>query len=186
MTDGTHNRPARDARAGAETTVASVEQTVDPVIASWAAAFQPVEDGQLFAPHSPGCVGCGPDNPHGLHLAVRRRGSGVQAEHTFDDRHTGAPGVAHGGAVAMAFDDLFGFLLYLIGELAVTRDLRVSYLAPVRLGARYVLRADHGERVGRRLPVSAALRNLDDIVVATAEATFVVVDTHHFTRAAGG
>ncbi|NKQ58753.1 PaaI family thioesterase [Amycolatopsis sp. K13G38] len=161
------------------------QQTVDPVIAGWAAGFRPVRDGEYFPPHSPGCVGCGPANPHGLHLAVRRHGEGVQAEHTFDDRHTGAPGVAHGGAVAMAFDDLFGFLLYLLGELAVTRDLRVSYLAPVRLNAAYMLRADHGARVGRRIPVSAELRNHDNVVVATAEATFVVVDTHHFTRAAG-
>ena len=48
------------------------------------------------------------------------------AEVAFEDRHVGAPGIAHGGAVATVFDDLFGFLLYAVAELAVTRSLQVD------------------------------------------------------------
>lgn len=157
----------------------------DPIVAAWAESFRAGGDGDVLPPHSPGCVGCGPGNPHGLGLVVRREGDSVVAEHTFDARHAGAPGVAHGGTVAMAFDDLFGFVLYLVGELAVTRDLQVSYLAPVRLDTPYVLRARYGERVGRRIPVSGQLHRADGTVIAAAAATFVIVDTEHFTRAAG-
>ena len=139
----------------------------------------------LLPPHSPTCAGCGPDNPHGLHLSVRREEDAVVADHVFDARHVGAPGVAHGGAIAMAFDDLCGFLLYVLGELAVTRHLAVDYLTPVRLGDRYRLQAQHGPRDGRRLPVTATMVDTSGHVVAKANATFVVVGVDHFERAAG-
>jgi acyl-coenzyme A thioesterase PaaI-like protein len=120
-------------------------------------------------------------------MVVRRDGDSVVSRHTFDARHTGAPGVAHGGAVAAAFDDLFGFVLYLVGELAVTRNLSVDYLAPVRLAIPYELRATYEQRSGRRLPVTASMARVDDgTVAATATATFVVVDIEHFHRAALG
>ena len=40
-----------------------------------------------------------------------------------------------------AYDDLFGFMLYRIGEPAVTRHLGVDYLGPVLFGTPYELRA---------------------------------------------
>ena len=118
-------------------------------------------------------------------MIVHREGDGVRTDLVFDARHLGAPGVAHGGAVAMAFDDLFGFLLYLVGELAVTRNLAVDYLPPVRLGPRYTLRARHDAPIGRRVPVTAELRDPDHVLIATASATFIIVDVEHFLRAAG-
>ena len=83
-------------------------------------------------PHSPTCMGCGPDNPAGLQLEVFRSGDEVYTDVTFDERHIGAPGLAHGGAVAAACDDLFGFTLWIALTPAVTRSLTVDYLAPSR------------------------------------------------------
>ena len=48
----------------------------------------------------------------GYHLQVRRDGDEMVAEHVFEDRHSGAPGIAQGGAVATVVDDVLGFLLY--------------------------------------------------------------------------
>jgi hypothetical protein len=62
-------------------------------------------------------------------------------EHVFDRRQGGAPGLAPGGAVAAACDDLFGFLLYTVGEPAVTRSLEIGYRRPVELGVPYRIRA---------------------------------------------
>ena len=110
----------------------------DPVVERWAqgfsasAALPPHEDG--LPAHHPQCLGCGPDNPHGHHLQVWRDGDRVRSRHVFDPRHVGAPGIAHGGAVATVLDDLFGFVLYVVGDLAVTRHLEVGYRAPVLLG----------------------------------------------------
>ncbi|MDP3893429.1 PaaI family thioesterase [Nocardioides sp.] len=106
------------------------------------------------------------------------------AEHVFDARHVGAPGIAHGGAVATVMDDLFGFLLYVVGTLAVTRTLQVEYRAPVLLGERYSLRADLLRREGRRLYMEATMRR-GDTVVAAAQAVFVAVEHTHFSDSVG-
>ncbi|WP_396913323.1 PaaI family thioesterase, partial [Mycolicibacterium sp.] len=83
--------------------------------------------------HTTTCMGCGPDNPHGLRLVVHRSGDAVYTDVTFDERHIGAPGLAHGGAVAAACDDVLGFTLWIAGTPAVTRTLTVEYLRPVPL-----------------------------------------------------
>jgi acyl-coenzyme A thioesterase PaaI-like protein len=114
---------------------------------------------------------------------VRRRGDGVQATHAFDERHVGAPGIAHGGAVATVFDDLFGFLLYIIGDLAVTRKLEVLYESPVMLGATYDLSARVARIEGRKIFVEARMKQLEgSSIVASASALFLSVDIDHFSQ----
>jgi acyl-coenzyme A thioesterase PaaI-like protein len=134
-------------------------------------------------PHIPTCLGCGPDNPHGHQLSVHADGPDVTAEHSFDERHGGAPGIAHGGALATVFDDLYGFLLYNIGELAVTRSLTVDYQIPARLHVPYRLRARLAHRDGRKLHLSASATAPDKTVIATSTALFLTVDIGHFVRA---
>lgn len=131
-------------------------------------------------PHHPRCLGCGPDNPAGLHLAVYRDGDTVVTDVTFDARHRGAPGLAHGGAISAACDDLFGFILYVVEEIAVTRTLTVDYLAPVPLGQPHRITARLQRRHGRRLHLEATGIGHDGITRFTAEALFLVVDHDHF------
>lgn len=84
----------------------------DDVLADWATGFDlRATPADALPPHHVECLGCGPGNPHGHHLHVRRDGGRVVSEHVFDARHVGAPGIAHGGAVAAVVDDLFGFVL---------------------------------------------------------------------------
>lgn len=157
---------------------------IDPVLAGWAAGMvADLPDGTQLPAHSPGCLGCGPNNPHGHHLEVHRDGDRVHAALTFDERHVGAPGIAHGGAVATVFDDLFGFTLFIVGELAVTRSLQVEYLAPVRLGTDYTVVAKLDRREGRRLHVDAHLSEPGGREIATASALFMTVTLEHFVRA---
>jgi acyl-coenzyme A thioesterase PaaI-like protein len=156
----------------------------NPTLADWMRSTRMQEAGSAeLPPHHPHCLGCGPANPHGHHLRATRYGEGVSAHHVFDERHVGAPGIAHGGAVATVFDDLFGFLLYVVGELAVTRKLEVEYLAPVLLNTPYCLRADLLSRYGRKLRLRATVNDQNGRVVATSTALFVVVDPGHFTAA---
>jgi acyl-coenzyme A thioesterase PaaI-like protein len=162
--------------------VSSMEQ----VLARWAqgiADHVPTDgsDPHALPPHSPHCLGCGPDNPHGHQLSVRADGElAVATRHVFDHRHVGAPGIAHGGAVATVLDDLFGFLLYRVNELAVTRHLDVDFHAPVLLEVPYLLRAWVARRDGRKLFVRAEGRDETGRLVATAQALFLVVDVEHF------
>ena len=145
-----------------------------------------VEDGDDLQQHHPWCLGCGKDNPHGHGLRARRRGNGVIARHVFDGRHRGAPGIAHGGAVITVLDDMVGMLLYVVGEMAVTRKLNTDFFAPVLLHKPYLVGADLVSRTGRRLEVRAELREeTTQKLVASADGLFVVVTLAHFTDAAG-
>lgn len=150
----------------------------------WAEKFRVHPDGTDLPHHHDDCLGCGPRNPHGHHLRVRRVGDRVVAEHRFDDRHVGAPGIVHGGAVATVVDDLFGFLLYVVGSPAVTRQLDIQYLAPVLIGQTYELAAWLRSREGRKLFVEASVRHPDGATVATSTALFLMVDLAHFEAAA--
>lgn len=156
---------------------------LDDLVATFAEKFQPREDGEVLPSHHTNCVGCGENNPHGHHLQARRFGDGVDAVHTFDRRHEGAPGIAHGGAVATVIDDLYGFLQYLVGGPAVTRRLEIEYLRPVLLGVPYSLHARLISRDERRLHVQAGIVDPKDTTVVTSTATFVLVDISHFTAA---
>jgi acyl-coenzyme A thioesterase PaaI-like protein len=137
-------------------------------------------------PHWPTCLGCGPDNESGFHLQVRREGEEVVAEHTFADRHSGAPGIVHGGAVATVVDDVLGFLLYVARIAGVTRHLEVDYLKPVLTGIPYVVRAKVDSREGRKLWVSCACTAPDGTVTFTAKALFLQVRLSHFADAVTG
>lgn len=130
--------------------------------------------------HTPPCLGCGPQNPHGLQLVVYRDGDTVYSDVTFDDRHIGAPGLAHGGAVAAACDDLLGFNLWIAGTPAVTRSLTVEYLRPVQLHQPHRLSAHIASREGRVLNVIGTGTGSDGITRFTASAVFITVGTDHF------
>ena len=82
--------------------------------------------------------------------------------------------------MATVFDDLFGFLLYSIGDLAVTRKLDVEYLSPVLLGLEYTLQASIAERAGRKIHMAATLQASDGALVARSGALFVTVAVEHF------
>ena len=71
------------------------------------------EPGSL-PPHYPTCFGCGPDAEFGMHVVARKVGEEIHATYTFSPKHSGAPGIAHGGTVAALVDDVCGFLLFVV------------------------------------------------------------------------
>ena len=132
--------------------------------------------------HHAHCLGCGPDNPATLGLSFRIEGERVHGTTSLDDRHQGAPGFAHGGAVATALDDTIGTLLIALRRPAVTARLEVDYRRPALLGREFELEA-WAERIdGRKLHLAAVMRD-ESTVVAEARALFVEVDTEHFQSA---
>jgi acyl-coenzyme A thioesterase PaaI-like protein len=143
-------------------------------LAAWQAGGW--KDGEVLPSHQPRCYGCGDDNPVGLGLtAVAAPGGGVRAEHTFDRRFLGAPGLAHGGAIAALLDDVYGMVL--IRELipAVTVDLAVRYRRPIHLDDPCVLTGRLLERDGRDLHLEASVEQHDQVKV-TSTARFRVLD----------
>jgi acyl-coenzyme A thioesterase PaaI-like protein len=138
-------------------------------------------DGSVPAHHAT-CFGCGPDNPAGIGLRMRVDGDHVRADLVFDERHQGAPGLAHGGAVAAALDDLFGGVLVMLEAPAVTANLHVDFRAPVPLGEVLALSASCTGSDGRKLTFRAVVQR-GGRVLAEATALFVRVDLAHFEAA---
>lgn len=157
------------------------------LLAALAAAFEAGgwQPGAVLPAHMPRCFGCGHDNPHGIGIQVRvaDQAEAVVCDHVFDHRHQGAPGVAHGGAVAAAIDDLFGFVLVRVLTPAVTRDLALTYRLPVRLHVPTRLDARLTAREGRQLHMEATVTQ-GNVVVVTARAMFIEVDMQHLAAPA--
>ncbi|HZP27695.1 MAG TPA: PaaI family thioesterase [Acidimicrobiia bacterium] len=143
------------------------------------------------APHDP----TGPDpmsdravagsaNPTAVRLETRRDGADAVADVWFGPAFVGAPGRVHGGMVAAVFDDITGWILRDVREPGFTGRLEVSYRAPVPIEALVEFRARMRSREGRKMVVEAEAR-IEDRVLATAEALFILVDAEHFATDAG-
>lgn len=87
------------------------------------------------------CYGCGKDNKRGLGLEFFREGDSVVADFTPDTDFGGYGNVVHGGVIATAIDEAFGWAIYgLHDKLGVTTDLHVTFEAPVLCGKTYTVK----------------------------------------------
>lgn len=139
----------------------------------------------VLPPHYPTCFGCGPESEYGLKAVSRKVGDEVHSTYTFSAKHSGAPGIAHGGAVAALVDDVCGGLLFVVREPAVTRTLNVEYLRPVLVGVAYDLVARLDRREGRKLFVTCEGRDPEGVLVFRGGGLFLVVDLSHFDQGTG-
>src|SRR5450756_1538431 len=79
------------------------------------------------------CFGCGPDNPHGLHLTFTIDDSDptrvtATANVQLTRLHEGPPGHIHGGIIATLLDEAMSKLNRPLNVLAMTRNMEtVSY-----------------------------------------------------------
>ena len=134
-------------------------------------------------PHHPNCLGCGEDNPGGMGVRLRRDGERVKGHVTLDRRHEGAPGFAHGGAVATVLDDTLGSLLTVLKTPAVTAKLEVNYRRPAFIDRPFEVEAWVDRVDGRKLYLAGELTERGERV-AEAAGLFLRVDAEHFLRGA--
>ena len=121
-------------------------------------------------------------NPTSVELEVRFDNEEVIADVVLRRAFEGAPGRAHGGIVAAAFDDVTGFVIGKLQEPAFTGELTVRYLAPVPVDEALEIRARLDGRERRKLFISAELRT-GEAVVATCRAVYITVDPSRFAGA---
>jgi acyl-coenzyme A thioesterase PaaI-like protein len=136
--------------------------------------------------HDPACWGCG-DNPIGLGLPQPAAAGLLEYEtyFSFDDRHQGGPGLAHGGMVAAALDEACGLVATWYAFPTVTGRIFVRYRRPVPINTELLLAARIDETRGRRLRVSAWLSDGDERL-AEARAAMLHVPLEHFLATAEG
>ncbi|WP_285501476.1 PaaI family thioesterase [Actinokineospora sp. NBRC 105648] len=140
--------------------------------------------GTDLPPHYAFCFGCGDRQDDGLHLRAQMGdGHTLRSRFTVTEAHQGAPGLAHGGLLACAFDEALGTTVgHLLRRPAVTGKLETDFLLPVPVGTTLVIDAHLDGVAGRKVYVSAKGRlGTDDGPVAVrARALFVTVELSHF------
>jgi acyl-coenzyme A thioesterase PaaI-like protein len=124
----------------------------------------------------------GRDNPGAIDIEVMFEPDEVVAHVVLRRAFEGAPGRAHGGIVAAAFDDVTGFVIGFAGEPAFTGELTVRYVAPVPIEQTLVMRARLTGRERRKLFIEAEA-HAGEQLVATCKATYITVDPTMFAGA---
>jgi acyl-coenzyme A thioesterase PaaI-like protein len=141
--------------------------------------------GTNLGPHYTHCFGCGDQQPSGLHLQVfADEGVAVTAQFEVTAAHQGAPGLAHGGLLACAFDEALGSVNWLLRTPAVTGRLETDYLKPVPVGSVVYITARCVGVAGRKayLRAEGRIGGPDGELVAKAAALFIQVKLTHFTE----
>ena len=123
----------------------------------------------------------GDANPLGMAADVQREGEEAVLRTTLGPAFEGAPGRAHGGAVAALFDEVMGFVLSVHATTAYTGSLTVTYRAPTPIGVELELRSRLRSRHGRKLRIVAEARH-GDTLVAEADGLFIAVDPERFAQ----
>ena len=112
--------------------------------------------GSKIPSHFGHCFGCGELHPTGLHLvAYAGQGMDVAAEFIVTENHQGAPGLAHGGLLSLAFDEALGKLMWLLRAPAVTGRLETDFLKPVPVGSTLHITAQITGQEGRKVYTEA-------------------------------
>lgn len=124
----------------------------------------------------------GQSNPTSVDVTVGNDGDEVVADVVLRAAFEGAPGRAHGGIVAAAFDDVTGFVIGRLQEPSFTGELTVRYLAPVPVNEPLQIRARLDGRERRKLFISADMHH-GDVVIATCRAIYITVDPSQFAGA---
>jgi acyl-coenzyme A thioesterase PaaI-like protein len=144
------------------------------------------EQGTKFGPHYAHCFGCGDETDGGLHLRTEMGPRAtVIAQFAVTEAHQGAPGLAHGGLLACAFDEAIGSTVgQVLRRPAVTGKLETDFLRPVPVGStlHIISRVDGID--GRYVYASAdgRLDAPDGPMALRARALFVIVDFSHFVK----
>tara|TARA_B110000503_G_scaffold143625_1_gene246439 strand:- start:2115 stop:2660 length:546 start_codon:yes stop_codon:yes gene_type:complete len=139
--------------------------------------------GSQIPSHFKHCFGCGELHPTGLHLLARvGEGVDITAEFIVTEDHQGAPGLAHGGLLSLAFDEALGKLMWLLRAPAVTARLETDFLKPVPIGTKIYITARITGQLRRKVYSEAEgrLGGPDGQIAVRAAALFVIVPMKHF------
>lgn len=124
------------------------------------------------------CFGCGPDNPHGMHLKFHydKKHARVICRVRLEARFAGPPDHAHGGIIATLLDEVMAKLNKLHRVTSVTRHLAVDYFRPVPLGRLILVQANESRVSGRRRFRDAEILSQRGEILVKGHAVFITVD----------
>ncbi|HKW56911.1 MAG TPA: PaaI family thioesterase [Candidatus Acidoferrum sp.] len=123
------------------------------------------------------CFGCGGANHAGMKLtfvqdnALRR----IVGRFVLGDAYQGGGGMAHGGIIATLLDEAMGKVCRFREVRAVTAELSIEYLKPVKVDQEIVVEGFETDQKGRNLFLAGEIRNGTGEVLARGKGRFVVI-----------
>ena len=123
------------------------------------------------------CFGCGGDNAGGMKLTfeqdnVNRK---IVGRFVLGERYQGGAGFAHGGIIATLLDEAMGKVCRFREVRAVTAELTVEYLKPVKVADEIIVEGSETGLKGRNLFLTGEIRNAAGDVLARGRGRFVII-----------
>lgn len=132
------------------------------------------------------CFGCGGANDAGMKLTFEQDHANrrIVGRFTLGETYQGGGGMAHGGILALLLDEAMGKVCRFREVRAVTAELTVQYLKPVKVDQEIVVEGYETESKGRNLFLAGEIRNSAGEVLAKGRGRFVVIKPREEVQAA--
>jgi uncharacterized protein (TIGR00369 family) len=130
------------------------------------------------------CFGCGGGNARGMRLAFEFDESGrrVIGRFRLGPEYQGATGFIHGGIIATVLDELMSKVSRFGNVHAVTAELTVEYLRPIRVDEELLVEGSATRSDGRDLYREGEIRNAAGLVLARGRGRFVIIDPERYNN----
>lgn len=119
------------------------------------------------------CYVCGRDNPMGIGARFYHYEDSVISEIKLGTGQQGAPGFAHGGALAALLDEAMGSACWLKHHMVMSAKIEVNYRRPVPLGEAFQLHAWVDSEEGRKVWAAGCLITRDGAVLTDSRGLFI-------------
>jgi uncharacterized protein (TIGR00369 family) len=122
------------------------------------------------------CFGCGPANPHGLHLEFALiEDNKVVCLTQIPDKFESFSGYLHGGVIATMLDEAMSKAICSLGIKAMTSQMEIEYLRPVPSLKSIRIEGVRIRSEGRKHWAEAIILNNKGSVLAKSKGVFVQV-----------
>jgi uncharacterized protein (TIGR00369 family) len=130
------------------------------------------------------CFGCGGANPRGMKLAFDADESArrITGRFRLGPEYQGATGFIHGGIIATVLDEVMSKVSRFQNVHAVTAELTVEYLRPIRVDEELRVEGFATRQEGRNLYREGEIRNAAGAVLARGRGRFVIIDPERYNK----
>ncbi len=130
------------------------------------------------------CFGCGGGNPRGMKLIFEMDESSKRVIGRFrlGPEYQGASGFIHGGIIATLLDEVMSKVSRFSNAHAVTAELTIEYLLPVRVDEEVRVEGFAARREGRQLYHEGEIRDATGNLLARGRGRFVIIDPERYNK----
>lgn len=130
------------------------------------------------------CFGCGGGNAGGMKLAfeVNESSQRIIGRFRLGPDYQGATGFIHGGIIATVLDEVMSKVSRFSNVHAVTAELNVEYLRPVRVDEDLLVEGFATRQDGRDLYREGEIRNTAGVLLARGRGRFVIIDPERYNK----